>query len=587
MQKKAILIGNSAYENLPVLNTPSNDIKALGATFEKYGFEVNKHFDVTKNDIDKIINQYRFYCKMPGICIFYFSGHGFSDAGKNFITCIDTDVSCLTYESDSIDRLFCDDSQSTSILFIDACRKNKEGIFTELKSRSIINARVSANMVDQYIPENTIVCFSTTFGYAANDEFEKTGMSPYSYFLNENLNQFSSNLYSLLNKTRIDVSRETNNKQIPIELSSLKKQLSFYDDETLPYHVNFVFPLAKGSPACAASQRLPAFLWGYKDTVIGIYPLEGKWKKLTIPLARAGFIEEGDTVESIRFSSNLCFAVGSRYGNLIFMTNNSIAAKHIIDSPIFDVVLNANNTLFGVSTNKGVFLYNQVEDSIEMISDEISYCLEMTEDAKFIYYSANSSLYRYDIINETSEEIYSSNGYLRPHLLIYAIRRIGTKIVCATTKGVLLFNSLSNETKLLSFSSKEFTGFNTTKDQLADFSSDIEDIEYRCMDISLCKKYLACGTADGRVIIWDIHHEFVVKSIVASAIREDVTSISWGYGNNIIAILQSEKLIEILPNTGTSYLYQMRDDIELELQEGIHFDEHGGLIFENPLLLKY
>lgn len=584
IQRKAILIGNASYCNMPRLDTPVNDVTILGGVLKKYGYDVDIYLDVTKNIMNVIVDRFKAFHSYSGIYILYYSGHGFSDNGKNYITSIDTDVSCLCYESDSIDRFFAGNASAVSVVFIDACRKSKDGIFREYKSRSVLGKTINSNMIDQYVPDNTMVCFSTSFGRSADDRFEDSGMSPYAYFLNENMNHFSSDIYSLLNKTRLDVARGTGNRQVPIELSSLKKSFSIYDDAYIPSHVNFVQNLIYPSPACAACKLFPSYLWGAGSVLVGMPPVSPV-QSIRVQLRKRNILDSDDVIESISFNG-YNFVVGTRCGRLVFRTPNGFESRSIIQDAIFDVKMSSDGNFYVVSSNEGVFLYDRDGDSITRISEKYSYALELSDDSRVVYFYADHSLFSYNLPGKCVEEVYRPNGFDRPYFHIYGMRKIGSTFVCATSKGLLLYENSRNVTKLLVFTKDEYPGFTITKNITAEWSGDFEVVDCRCIDVSPCRKYVACGTSDGRIIIWDICHEFLVKSIIASSIRQDVTSIAWGVGNNIIAVINSEMLIEVIPMHGVSYMHHVKGEYVNGVTEDSDFDEFGGLLYSSPLFIK-
>lgn len=73
----ALIIGNNAYRHLPVLDTPSNDAKALAKVLaERYGFKTRVLLDATRYDILKALNEYRKVLTEKDNFLIYYAGHG-------------------------------------------------------------------------------------------------------------------------------------------------------------------------------------------------------------------------------------------------------------------------------------------------------------------------------------------------------------------------------------------------------------------------------------------------------------------------------------------------------------------------------
>lgn len=87
-QRKALLIGNQAYQNSP-LNNPNKDANELAEKLNETGYKTTLITDGTKATMEIEIDKYIKSIQPGDISFFYFSGHGFQDNGNNYIVPID------------------------------------------------------------------------------------------------------------------------------------------------------------------------------------------------------------------------------------------------------------------------------------------------------------------------------------------------------------------------------------------------------------------------------------------------------------------------------------------------------------------
>ncbi|CEN87630.1 caspase family protein [Paraclostridium sordellii] len=161
MSKKALLIGNKEYEgdDFEELNLPENDVRQLKDTLQIIGFEVLDKYNLKFNDMKNIISEFIGSINDGDEIIFYFSGHGYSYKGNNYILPIDCldiikindlnvfkngyseaakviDVSSIVSDLKS-------NKNGINILLLDACRKeykdkkyksDKISYFTEIST---------------------------------------------------------------------------------------------------------------------------------------------------------------------------------------------------------------------------------------------------------------------------------------------------------------------------------------------------------------------------------------------------------------------------------------------------------------------
>src|SRR5580698_10405559 len=89
-RRVALIIGNSAYQNAPVLPNPSKDAKAIAAMFTKAGYEVvSAQYDLGNLDFKRAIRQFEDAAADADIAVIYYAGHGLEIHGANYLIPVD------------------------------------------------------------------------------------------------------------------------------------------------------------------------------------------------------------------------------------------------------------------------------------------------------------------------------------------------------------------------------------------------------------------------------------------------------------------------------------------------------------------
>ena len=84
-KRVALVIGNSAYENVPRLTNPSNDAADVAAKLKALGFEVVEGIDLGKRDMEKRIRAFAEALNGADVGLFYYAGHGLQVDQRNFL----------------------------------------------------------------------------------------------------------------------------------------------------------------------------------------------------------------------------------------------------------------------------------------------------------------------------------------------------------------------------------------------------------------------------------------------------------------------------------------------------------------------
>jgi uncharacterized caspase-like protein len=225
-RRVALVVGNSAYQQAPALQNPTNDAADMSATLKKLGFHVIEGVDLDKKAFDAILGDFASALSGADVGLFFYAGHGIQVSDQNYLVPIDaalTTVSAVDIEMVRLDLVhqMMKREPSTSLLFFDACRDNplSRNLARAMGPRSQIGRGLAAVEAGA----GTLVSFSTQPGNVALDGVGRN--SPFSAALVAQLGASNEDLNTILIAVRNDVMRRTEGKQVPWEHSSLTRRL--------------------------------------------------------------------------------------------------------------------------------------------------------------------------------------------------------------------------------------------------------------------------------------------------------------------------------------------------------------------------
>lgn len=212
----ALVIGNGAYTSAPPLKNPPNDARDMAATLKTLGFDVMSGVNVNQRDMKRLIREFGLKLKNGGSGLFYYAGHGVQSKGRNYLIPVDANIQSEAEVEDSgVDAAlvlnFMDDAQNgLNIVILDACRNNPF-------ARSFRSANDGLAQVDA--PTGTLIAYATAPGRVASDGVGQNGL-----YTSELLKQMQTpgvSITDVFMRVRAEVMKQTGNKQVPWEASSL------------------------------------------------------------------------------------------------------------------------------------------------------------------------------------------------------------------------------------------------------------------------------------------------------------------------------------------------------------------------------
>lgn len=223
-KRVALVIGNSAYQNVPKLANPANDASMMAATLKKSGFDsVVLRSDVTKDAMRRALRDFADQASNADVAVVYYAGHGIEVDGTNFLIPVDatlerdTDVYDETYPLDRI-LVAMEPAKQLRLIILDACRDNP---FGKTMKRSIGTRGIATRGLAKVEPTNpnTMIAFAAKAGSTAADGDGKN--SPFAMALANRLTAPGMDLRKSFGFVRDDVMKVTNNQQEPFIYGSL------------------------------------------------------------------------------------------------------------------------------------------------------------------------------------------------------------------------------------------------------------------------------------------------------------------------------------------------------------------------------
>jgi len=222
-KRVALVMGNSAYQNVSRLTNPGNDSAAISATFKSAGFDVVelKH-DLNVSEMRRALRDFSDAVRDVDVAIIYFAGHGIEIDGTNYVIPVDAvlerDIDAFD-EAIPLDRILTviEPARQLRLVILDACRDNP---FNKTMKRTI-GARAVGRGLAKVEPTspNTLIAFAAKAGSTASDGDSKN--SPFTAALVKYLPKPGLDLRKAFGFARDDVLKATNNKQEPFIYGSL------------------------------------------------------------------------------------------------------------------------------------------------------------------------------------------------------------------------------------------------------------------------------------------------------------------------------------------------------------------------------
>ena len=224
-KRVALVIGNSAYRNVPVLPNPANDAAEVAAALKRLGFTValitNASFDEMRRSLIAVGRD----AASADMAVVYFAGHGTEISGENWLIPIDAELkrdADAENEAVSLRSVMLQVSNTTSLglVILDACRNNP---FAVKMQRSLALRAATSGGLGRIEPVgNVLVAYAARDGTTALDGDGRN--SPFTTALLHNIEVPSVEVTFMFRNVRDDVMEATRNEQQPFVYGSLSRR---------------------------------------------------------------------------------------------------------------------------------------------------------------------------------------------------------------------------------------------------------------------------------------------------------------------------------------------------------------------------
>jgi uncharacterized caspase-like protein len=222
-KRVALVIGNSAYKNVPRLSNPANDAALVGDMFRKAGFDfVDIRTDLSAVETRKALREFGGRARDAAVAVVYYAGHGIELDGTNYLVPTDARLETDTDVYDEafpLDRLLVaiEPARQLRLVILDACRDNP---FANKMKRTLASRGIGRGLakVEPTNP-NTMIAFAAKAGSTASDGDARN--SPFAAALVERLPTPGLDLRKAFGFVRDDVLKTTGYQQEPYVYGSL------------------------------------------------------------------------------------------------------------------------------------------------------------------------------------------------------------------------------------------------------------------------------------------------------------------------------------------------------------------------------
>ena len=214
----ALVIGNSAYQNVSRLDNPRNDALLMATTLQGLGFTLigdAAQLDLDKAGLDLAVQKFGARLQGAEVGMFYYAGHGVQVRGSNYLVPVganptrEADVDFQMVDVNLVLRQMEGAGTKLNLVVLDACRNNPFG------GRGL--RATDGGLAQMRAPEGTLISFATQPGNVALDG---EGNSPYTKALAATVRRSGLDIFQTFNEVGLAVKRSTGGSQQPWVSSS-------------------------------------------------------------------------------------------------------------------------------------------------------------------------------------------------------------------------------------------------------------------------------------------------------------------------------------------------------------------------------
>jgi uncharacterized caspase-like protein len=232
VRRVALVIGNSSYRAVPVLQNPRRDAEAVADALRQAGFQtVELVTDLDRDGMMKALRAFRDQADKADWALVYFAGHGIEMSRINYLIPVDAtladdrDVKAQTVSYEELLEAI-DGARMLRLVILDACRDNP------FKGRMRRSGASRGSLTRGLAPPpemapGTLVVYSAKEGDVAADDVDGAN-SPFARAFVRQLTVPGREVRRLFDFVRDDVLRATGSRQQPFTYGSLPGETDFF-----------------------------------------------------------------------------------------------------------------------------------------------------------------------------------------------------------------------------------------------------------------------------------------------------------------------------------------------------------------------
>ena len=227
----ALVIGNSAYENVAALPNPMRDASLVADVLRRTGFEtVTLLTDLRKDALVSALRDFAALAETADWTVVYYAGHGMEVGGINYLVPTDAKIAAdrdIGFEAVPLEQVLnaAERARKLRLVILDAFRDNP--FANQMKRTLTVASRSVSRGLAAVEPEaGTLVVYAAKDGETALDG-EGTN-SPFASAFVKNLPTPGLEVRRLFDFVRDDVMEATGRRQKPFSYGSVSGRQDFY-----------------------------------------------------------------------------------------------------------------------------------------------------------------------------------------------------------------------------------------------------------------------------------------------------------------------------------------------------------------------
>jgi tetratricopeptide (TPR) repeat protein len=217
----ALVIGMSAYANVPPLRNPARDARSIADTFRRLGFaEVIEREDLSRAKLVETLRDFGDKAADADWAVVYYAGHGLEMNGENYLVPVDAKFARaedVEDEAVTLKRVLskAETAHKLRMVILDACRNNP----FRMASADGRSRAIGRGLSPVEPARGVLVAYAARDGTTADDGDSEH--SPFTQALLAHLETPGLEINLMFRKVRDQVLARTNNAQEPFTYGSL------------------------------------------------------------------------------------------------------------------------------------------------------------------------------------------------------------------------------------------------------------------------------------------------------------------------------------------------------------------------------